>query len=85
MVQCVVGYNGVVVRTPPHVCVCCRRNETRPQIANPPNSAQLEGTPNQSPSYTRVHAGMSECSEGQTDIHTAVANIHFVDYASCEM
>jgi len=28
-----------------HSALCCRSNETRAPIANPPNSAQLEGTP----------------------------------------
>jgi len=28
-------------------------------------------------SYIRVHAVVWECSEGQTDTETAVANIHF--------
>jgi len=34
--------------------LCCYSNETREPIANPPNSAQLEGTPYHSPSYIRV-------------------------------
>ena len=29
--------------------LCCQRNETRAPITNPPNSAQLEGTPTISP------------------------------------
>jgi len=33
-------------------------------------SAQLEGTPTIPPSYTRVHAVVWECGEGQTDTHT---------------
>jgi len=41
-------------------------NETRAPIANPPNSAQLEGTPYHSPSYIRIRAVTWECGEGQT-------------------
>jgi len=50
-------------------------------IANPPNSAQLQGTLTISPSYIRVRAVLWQCGERQTDRHTytqtAVANIHF--------
>jgi len=35
---------------------CCHSNETRAPIANPPNSAQLEGTPTIPPSYIWVRA-----------------------------
>jgi len=45
-------------------------NEARAPIANPPNSAQPEGTPYHSPSYIWIRAVVSVCSEGQTDIHT---------------
>jgi len=34
--------------------LCCHINETRAPIANPPNSAQLEGTPTIPPTYIRV-------------------------------
>jgi len=34
--------------------LCCHSNETRASIANPPNSAQLDGTPIIPPSYIRV-------------------------------
>ena len=54
--------------------MCCHSTETRAPIANSPNSAQLEGTPNYSPSYIRVRAVAWECAEGETQ--TAVANIH---------
>jgi len=68
--------------------LCCHSNETRAPIANPPNSAQLEGTPTILPSYFRVRAVVWECSEGQTGRHTdtqmAVTNIH-LGYASREM
>ena len=50
--------------------LCCHGNETRAPIANPPNSAQLEGTPTILPSYTRVRAVVWECDEGQADRHT---------------
>ena len=46
---------------------CCRSNETRSPIANPPNSAQLEDTPTIPPTYIRVRAVVWECGEGQTD------------------
>jgi len=39
-----------------HSALCCHSNETRTPTANPPNSAQLEGTPTISPSYIQVHA-----------------------------
>jgi len=46
----------------------CRSNKTRAPIANPSNSAQLEGTPTIPPTlYIRVHAVVCECGEGQTD------------------
>jgi len=61
--------------------LCCNSNETRPPITNPPNSAQLRGTPTIPPSYIRVRAVVWACGEGQTDRHTdlqtAVANINF--------
>ena len=51
--------------------VCYQSNKTRALIANPPNSAQLEGTPLPFPqSYIWVHAVVCECSKGQTDSHT---------------
>ena len=58
--------------------LCCRSNETtRAPIANPPNSAQLEGTPYHSP---KLHRG--SCSsvgiEGQTDRHTQILVFEFV-------
>jgi len=34
--------------------VCCHSNETHAPIANPSNSAQLEGTPYHSPSYNQL-------------------------------
>jgi len=50
--------------------LCCHRNETRAPIANPPNSAQLEGTRYHSPSYIRVRAVVWECGEVQRVIQT---------------
>jgi len=55
--------------------LCCHSNETHAPIANPPNSAQLEGTPTIPPSYIRVHAAVWECSKRQT--HTRMTNINF--------
>ena len=46
--------------------LCCHSNETRVPIANPPNSAQLDGTPTILPTYIRVSAVVWECGEGQT-------------------
>jgi len=48
--------------------LCCLSNETRAPIANPPNSAQLEGT-HHSPSYIRVRAVVWGCGRGQTHRH----------------
>jgi len=68
---------------------CCYSNETRAPIANPSNSAQLEGTPYHSP-LNRVREVAWECDEGQThtqtDTQTAVTTIHFASatpYAKC--
>jgi len=60
--------------------LCCHSNETRAPIANPPNSAQLEGTPAIPPSYIRVHTIVR-----QTDRQTAVATIRFsaTPHAKC--
>jgi len=48
--------------------LCCHSNETRVPTANPPNSAQLEGTP--TPTYIQVRAVVWECAERGTDRHT---------------
>jgi len=49
--------------------LCC--NETRAPIANPPNSAQLEGTPTIPPTYVWVRAVVWECGDDrQTDTQT---------------
>jgi len=54
-----------------------QRNPFTDRVENPPNSAQLEGTPTIPPTYIRVRAVVWECGEGQTDTQTAVTNIHF--------
>ena len=53
--------------------LCCHSNETRAPIANPLNSAQLEGTLYHSFNLrtSAVRAVVWECGEGQ------VTNIHF--------
>jgi len=61
----------------PRSALCCHSNETRAPIANPPYSAQLDGTPYHSPSYIQVHAVVWECGEGQTDTQRGVSSIHF--------
>jgi len=65
-------------------------NETRTPIANPPTSAQLEGTPYHSPSYIQVGAVVWECGEAQTDTQTdtqtRVTNTHLASsttHAKC--
>ena len=57
--------------------LCCHSNETRAPIANPPNSAQLEGTPYHSLKLYRIRAEVWACGEGQTDTQTRVTIIHF--------
>jgi len=59
-------------------------------MANPPNSAQLKGTPTTPPTYVRVHAVVWKCGDGQskrqTDIQMVVGNIHFTSampHAKC--
>ena len=44
--------------------LCCHSNETRASIANPPNSAQLRGTPTIPSSYVRVRAVVWGCGDG---------------------
>jgi len=69
--------------------LCCHNNETRARIANPPNSAQLGGTPTTPPSCIRVRAVVWACGSGhrQTDTQTRVTNIHFASsttHAKCD-
>jgi len=59
--------------------LCCHSNETYAPIANPPNSAQLKGTPYHSPKlhsglYSSV--GMRPGTDRQT-AQTALTTIHF--------
>jgi len=58
------------------VALCCHSNEICALIANPPNSAQLRGTPYHSP---KLHPG--PCSSvgmrPRTDRQTRITNIHF--------
>ena len=46
--------------------LCCHSNKTCAPIANPPNCAQLQGTPYHSPTYIQVSAVVWECGVGQT-------------------
>jgi len=50
--------------------LCCRSNETRAPIANPPNSAQLGATSYSPPTYIRVRAPVWAYGHGQTQRHT---------------
>jgi len=51
--------------------LCCHSNEARTLIANLPNSAQLEDTPNIPSSYIRVRTVVWECGKGKkTDRQT---------------
>jgi len=62
--------------------LCCHSNETRPPIANPPNSAQLQRAPYH---CSRLHpgpcssVGMRRGTDRHTDRHiqTAVTTIYF--------
>jgi len=66
---------------------CCHSNETRAPIANPPNSAQLEGTLYHFPTYIRVRAVVWQCGEEQTYRHTDSRDQYTFRYGydSCEM
>jgi len=57
--------------------LCCHSNETRVPIANPPNSAQQDGTPTIPPSYIRVRAVYSVGMRRRTDRQTAMNTTHF--------
>jgi len=48
-------------------------------IANPPNMAQLGGTPTIPASYIRVRAVVWVCGRRQTHKQTLVTNIHFAN------
>jgi len=64
----------------------CHSNETHAPIADPPNSAQLEGTPTTPPSDIWARAVVWECGQGQTDRHTDGCGdyIFCIGYASSE-
>ena len=64
-----------------HLALCCHSNKTRALIANLINSEPLEGTPYHCPTYIYVRAVVWECDEGQTDIQTAVTNMHLTSAA----
>jgi len=60
--------------------LCCYSKETRAPIANPPNSAQLQGTSYYSTNLhlgPRSSVGMRRGTDRHTDTQTAVTNIHF--------
>jgi len=61
---------------------CCHSNETRAPIANPPNSAQLGGTPYHSPKLQVVSA-----CDGHTDRQTHTVRgawpIYILTHAKC--
>jgi len=63
--------------------LCCHSNETRAPIANPPNSAQTDGTLYYSPTYIQVRAVVWELDEGQTDARDQYT--FRLGYASREM
>jgi len=68
--------------------VCCHSNETRAPIANPPTSAQLEGTPTiPRKLHPWIRELVWECDEGQTDRHTDSRGQYTfrLGYASREM
>ena len=50
--------------------LCCHCNETRAPIANPPNSAQLEGTPTIPTSYIWIRPVVLECGDSQAHRQT---------------
>jgi len=53
-----------------HSALCCHSNENHAPTANPPNTAQLEGTPTISPSYIQVHAVVWRGTDRHTDRQT---------------
>jgi len=62
---------------------CCHSNETRAPIANPPNSAQLKGTPYHSPKLhpgpcnsVGMRRGADRHTDGRDNIHLASATPH---------
>jgi len=67
----------LVQRLPIRAALCCHSNETRPPIANPPNSAQLGGNPYHSP---KTHPGpwSSVGMRRGTDTQTRVTTITYI-------
>jgi len=65
--------------------LCCHSIETRALIANPPNSAQLGGTPTIHPSHIWVCAVVWECGEGHTHTDARDQRTFRVVYDSREM
>jgi len=64
----------------------CHSNATRAPIGNPPNTAQLGGTPYHSPKLHPGRCGVSAYGRGQTNRQTRVTNIHFASsttHAKC--
>jgi len=59
------------------VRVCCHSNKARAPIANPPNSAQIQGTPYPSPKYLRPCSSVAMRPRTDTHTQTRVTNIHF--------
>jgi len=62
-----------VYRLPIRTALCCHSNATRALIANPPNSAQLGGTPYHSFKFHPgpcSSVGMRPRTDAQTDKHT---------------
>ena len=69
--------------------LCCHSNATRAPIANPPNTAQLGGSPYHAP---KLHpgpcssVGVRPRTDRQTDTQTRVTTIHFASsttHAKC--
>ena len=62
------------------LALCCHSKETHAPTVNPPNSAQLEGTPYHSPNLHPgpcSSVGMWRGTDRHTDTQTAVTTIHF--------
>jgi len=70
--------------------LCCHSNATRASFANPPNSAQLGGSPYHSSKLhpgPRNTVGMRPRTDTQTDTQTHVTTIHFAltTHAKCNL
>ena len=65
------SYRGMDASLELWFALCCHSNATRAPMANPPNSAQLEGSLYHAPSsYIRFRAVVSAYGRGQTHRHT---------------